>query len=100
MEEEEYFSTDEMALATYLIMCGETFVDVEWEETYHPRGSRETCFFLFDRSSALESHIKDFNTGDARVDPRLFNATFGKMKRRMMDSNLPPHERRRRRTPA
>jgi hypothetical protein len=91
--DEEYvstFSTDNMALAAYLMYLGHELQDLEWELT--------SCYFLFEETMELSTSVVDFFTDRATVAPQRYNTTFSQLKKRVFDENPNPPPRRRQRT--
>lgn len=78
MSEQDVFKTDDMALAAFisLTIAPDRF---EWDG--------DSCYWIFPKTDNLQGLVTDFSGGNARVDPKAFNARFAKMKREMFDAN-------------
>lgn len=77
--------TDDMALATFLILEGHDVQDIQWE--------LESCYFAFVNNDGLNALVSGFVSGSARVEPRNYNMAFGKLKRAMFSHPEAPRNR-------
>lgn len=85
------WGTNDMALAAYVSICLKRQPsDLHWFEDGKGAG---TCFFVFADSAVVRQCAKDFGSGKAAVDPRVFTKAYDRMKRRMFQSNKPPAQR-------
>jgi len=83
----EFYRSSDMALATYLKICGHDPQRVYWDSA--------TCYWVFRMSDSLEDQLELFHRGDSRVDPKEFTRVFTQTKREFYDTN--PDERHNRR---
>ena len=85
---EEFYRTDDMALATFLKMQGHTPQTLRWEN--------RTCYWYFDRSESLLGMADMFIDGLANVEPKEYSRVFALTKtefHKVLDENRPPGER-------
>jgi hypothetical protein len=83
------YRTNDMAMVTYLKLCGHAVQQVYWES--------DTCYWSFLVSETLVSEVDKFLSSQARVEPREFNRVFNTTKREFYDTNpknVPPATRR------
>lgn len=71
----EEFSTNDMAMATYLRMEGHPVQRCEWP------ADEESCLWFFYATESLMISFNDFTGGTALVEPRRYNREFGATKR-------------------
>ena len=68
----DLYRSDDMAMVTWLRIQGHTPQDVDW--------NGDTCYWTFLHNELLLQAVKEFMTGEARVDPKEYNKIFGKTK--------------------
>lgn len=73
LDPEKFHRTDDMALVTFLKMEGHTAQQVA--------AKSDTVYWWFRLNDDLEDAIAAFDGGDARVEPREYNRTFGLTKK-------------------
>lgn len=73
----ETWRTDDLALATYLVVSGNGTIklELEWD------GDIAYGYFVFRMSDSLLDDVEDFISGNARVEPREYSRRFGRMKK-------------------
>lgn len=72
------FRTSDMAMATYLKLEGHTPQVVEWNSG--------TCYWYFDKTTALELDIAAFQDKKATVEPTEYNRVYSQTKREFYDT--------------
>ena len=75
---EDFYRTNDMAMATYLKMQGHPVQTLIW--------AHDVCFWVFRVTDALLEETEVFLEGGARVEPRAYNRTFSDTKREFYDS--------------
>lgn len=78
LDPEEFYRTNDMAMATYLKLEGHPSQTVLWHGG--------TCYWVFRISDRLLDLADGFVGGDARVEPREYNRVFTQTKREFYDS--------------
>jgi hypothetical protein len=73
------FRTNDMALVTYLKMCGFSCQRTEWDGG--------TCYWYFMTGPKLLGAAETFASGEAVVEPREYNKIFGLTKHEFYDSD-------------
>jgi len=73
------FRSNDMALVTYLKMCGFSCQRTEWDGG--------TCYWYFMNGPRLLETAEMFATGEALVEPREYNKIFGLTKHEFYDSD-------------
>ena len=89
----EVWGTNELALATFLVLCGHELRGFHWfcDTTAEDQRTREgTCFCLFDDTWAVRHCASVYANGEAEVNAAHFALWFGRIKRRMVRSNRRP----------
>jgi hypothetical protein len=78
LDPEEFFKTNDMAMATYLKMQGHSVQRVLW--------TGPTCYWVFRVTDALLDATEDFLGGESRVEPREYSKKFSETKKEFYDS--------------
>lgn len=89
----EQWTTDDLALATFLSLNKHAIEEMEWR----PPGD---CFFVFQRNPDLMIHVINYTGNDARVDPKEFITEYGRVKKAMLEDRPKEMDPRRRRVRA
>jgi hypothetical protein len=78
--EPEIWTTDDLALAAFLVMQDHDIIKMEWK----PPGD---CYFVFllDDDAAVMNDVVDFTGGLARVDPKEFILVYNRVKSAMLN---------------
>lgn len=84
LDAENFYRTNDMAMATYLKMQGHPVQTLMWEG--------DVCYWVFRVTDALLEETEVFLADEARVNPKLFNKEFFITKSQFYDSK---DERRR-----
>jgi hypothetical protein len=72
------FRTDDMALTTWLRMCGHTPQTIRWEG--------DQCYWIFYCNDSLLYLFDQFQKGESSVEVRAYNRAFASTKREFYDS--------------
>lgn len=78
LDPEEFYRTNDMAMATFLKMRGHSVQLLVWES--------KTCYWIFRVTDALLDDMELFSDGKAVVEPRSYNKVFTQVKREFYDS--------------
>lgn len=78
--DEDFWKTNDMALVTYLRLCGYSPQQLEW------RG--RDCYWMFLFSDSLADEADNFAAKKALVEPTEYNRQFGVTKREMYEHKL------------
>jgi hypothetical protein len=89
MDTKELWRTDDMALATYLIIKQELDPELVWES--------QSCFFLFPKGESLLKDVTDFVSNNGLVDARTFNMTYARLRKATFEHPDSAKKRRQRR---
>lgn len=73
MDPELFEKSNDMAMVTYLKLCGYAPQQVQWQG--------QTCYWFFRVTDGLLDGIDAFTSGNALVEPREYNRTFTQTKR-------------------
>lgn len=78
MDPEEFYRTNDMAMATYLKLEGHPCQGLVW--------NRNVCFWLFRVTDALLDATEDFLDRKARIEPRAYSKEFDVTRQEFFDS--------------
>jgi hypothetical protein len=78
---DEHYRSNDMAMVTYLKICGHSVQRVVWESG--------TCYWVFWVSDTLLDQVEVFIGGNALIEPREYNKVFNQTKREFYDSKPP-----------
>lgn len=78
LDPEEFYRTNDMAMATFLKMQSHSVQCMTWEG--------RTCYWVFRITDNLLDCVEEFTAGEARVEPRGYNRVFTQTKREFYDS--------------
>lgn len=73
LDPEEFYRTNDMAMATFLKMNGNPVQHMSWVG--------QTCYWVFRITDALLDQIELFGEGNARVEPKEYNRAFHQTKK-------------------
>lgn len=79
LDPDDFYRTNHMAEAAFLRLRGFAHQSKAWEDG--------TCYWYFDKSDALMSEVDAYLSGDALVEPKDYNAAFGKVKDELFKSD-------------
>lgn len=71
----EYFKSNELALASALIVLGYPLFAIDKQ--------KPKSVFLFERNEGLDELVKDFWTGNLRIEPKLYFNAIKEIKSRL-----------------
>lgn len=83
------WGTNDLALATFIVLCGEPLVGFHW--FYDEKHWDGTCFMLFKDSWAVRHLTQVYMNGEAEVNAAVFALKFGTVKRGMLISKRDRH---------
>ena len=78
LDPEEFFRTNDMAMATYLKLQGFPVQVIEWKSG--------TCYWIFRVSDFMLDELEKFQEGRAMVEPREYNRIYARSKREFYDA--------------
>jgi hypothetical protein len=78
LDPEEFFRTNDMAMATFLKLNSHSVQRMTWVGG--------TCYWIFRVTDDLLECVEEFTAGEARVEPREYNRVFTQTKREFYDS--------------
>lgn len=78
LDPEDFFRTNDMAMATYLKLRGHSAQTITWLSG--------TCYWVFRVTDALLDAVELFTGGEAVVEPKEYNRVFTQTKREFYDS--------------
>lgn len=75
---DEFFRTNDMAMATFLKLRGHAVQVVAWIQG--------TCYWVFRANDSLLACVDEFTSDEALVNPREYNRVFTLTKREFYDN--------------
>lgn len=88
LDPEEFYRTNDMAMATYFRLRGHSAQAILWLSG--------TCYWVFRITDALLDEIELFTGGNAVVEPKEYNRVFTQIKREFYDSKADQETKSRR----